>query len=203
MAKSSVEICNMALDYLGIDNINSLEENTKQAKACARWYDTVRKTLLTNMNASFSIARANLAEKLDYVPVFGYKKAFSLPFDCLMVLSLGEPIDDEYYQIEGDNFYCQKEIGNIEIRYIKDVKDVALYDSQFCELLALSLAIELCFPLTKDFNLKNYLESKKDKKYVECSSKYGNDNRIVVINKPKFRNARYCAEIFNSNHPML
>lgn len=203
MATSSIEICNLALDLLGIDNITSLDEGTKQSNVCKKWYDIIRKSLLTNLNATFSIARANLVEIADYVPVFGYKKAFALPNDCLKVLSLGEPVLDEYYQIEGDKFYCQEEIGKVEIRYIADVKDVTLYDSQFCELFVLDLAVAICMPLTKDMQMKTYYEQMKSKKYIECSSKYGCDNRVVVINKPQFRNARFNAEILNSNYPML
>ena len=48
--------------------------------------------------------------------------------------------------------------------------------------------------------MKNYLEQIKAKKYVECSVKYGRDNRVIVINKPQFRNARYVAEISNTNY---
>lgn len=203
MTTSSVEICNLALDMLGIDNITSMEEGTKQSNICKKWYDVTRKSLLCNLNATFSITRANLPEVADYIPAFGYKKAFALPNDCLKVLSLGDPSIDEYYQIEGDKFYCQKEIGKVEIRYIADIQDVSLYDSQFCELFALDLAVAICMPLTKDMQMKQYYEQMKNKKYIECSSKYGCDNRVVVINKPQFRNARYNAEILNCNYPIL
>lgn len=202
MANSDIEICNIALAYLGIDSINSLEEETKQAKTCAMFYENVRKTLLINLNASFSIARANLVEDLNYKPVFGYQRAYSLPFDCLQVLNLGEIVQDEYYQIEGKYFYCNKNIGNVEIRYIKDVKDVSLYDAKFIKLFALTLATEICMPLTRDVNMRNLYEQLRAKEYVECSTKYGRDNRIVVINQPQFRNARFNAEINNINYPM-
>ena len=66
MAQSVLDICNMALDYCNIRNITSIDESTKEAKKCKMWYDTVRKSLLTNMNATFSIKRAVLAEYADY-----------------------------------------------------------------------------------------------------------------------------------------
>ena len=72
MVKSSVEICNLALDYLNEDNITSLSEDTKQSKKCKQWYDVVRKSLLTNLNASWSINRAILAEVKNVVPVYGH-----------------------------------------------------------------------------------------------------------------------------------
>ena len=203
MITSEIEICNMALAHLGIEYINSFDEETKQAKACKMFYDNVRKLLLTNLNASFSIARANLVENLDYKPVYGYQKSYKLPFGCLQVLNLGDIVQDEYYQIEGDNFYCDKEIGNVEIRYIKDVKDVNKYDAKFVELFALTLAVEICMPLTRDMQMRNYFEQLRAKKYIECSAKYGRDNKVVVINKPQFRNARFNAGIANSNYPII
>jgi hypothetical protein len=203
MITSKIEICNVALAHLGIEYINSFDEETKQAKACKMFYDNVRKSLLMNLNASFSIERANLVENLDYKPVYGYQKSYKLPFGCLQVLNLGDIVQDEYYQIEGDNFYCDKEIGHVEIRYIKDIDDVTKYDAKFIELFALALAVEICMPLTRDIQMRNYYEQLKAKKYVECSAKYGRDNKIVVINEPKFRNARFNANISNSNYPII
>ena len=203
MIASEIEICNIALAHLGIEYINSFDEDTKQSKVCKMLYDNVRKSLLMNLNASFSIERANLVENLDYKPVYGYQKSYKLPFDCLQVLNLGDIVQDEYYQIEGDNFYCDKEIGHVEIRYIKDVKEVSKYDAKFIELFALTLAVEICMPLTRDIQLRNFYEQLKAKKYVECSAKYGRDNKVVVINEPKFRNARFNAGISNISYPML
>lgn len=97
MITSEIDICNLALDYCSTRNIVSFEENTKESKKCALWYDLVRKSLLINLNASFSISRARLVEVADFVPVYGYKKAFKLPKDLLQVICLGEPLDDNLY----------------------------------------------------------------------------------------------------------
>lgn len=201
MIKSSVEICNLALDYLNEDNITSLEEGTKQAKKCKQWYDVVRASLLTNLNASWSIERAILAEVKNVVPAYGYKKAYGLPAACLQVLCLGSPIDDELYQVEGGYFFCNRET-DVQIRYIKDVKDVSKYDAEFIELFALALASQVCIPLTEDYEKKNFIEQLKQKKYIECSAKYGRDNRITVIHKPNYRYAKINPEILTSNYPL-
>ena len=137
MAQSVLDICNMALDYCNTRNITSIDESTKEAKKCKAWYDVVRKSLLMNLNATFSIKRAVLSEYADYVPVYGYGKAYVLPRDLLQVLNLGNPIDDKYYQIEGQYFYCDESIENVQIRYIADITDVTKFDSEFCDCLAL------------------------------------------------------------------
>ena len=98
MITSEKDICNMALDYCNCRNITSMDEETKESKKCSAWYDNVRKALLMNMNATFSIKRATLAETTNYEKVYGYDRAFALPSDLLQVLNLGNPLADEYYQ---------------------------------------------------------------------------------------------------------
>lgn len=202
MADSIVEICNMALDYLNSRNITSLEENTKEAKKCSTWYDNVRRSLLTNINASFSIKRAQLAEYSDYIPVYGYGKAFVLPKDLLLVLNLGNPIRDNLYQIEGKYFYCDESIKEVKIRYIADIKDVTKFDDDFCDCLALKLAEKICIPLTEDIEKMQFIKQLAQQKYIETSTKYGRDNRIVVINKPRYRQAKMNYQNLDSNYPI-
>lgn len=200
MASSPIDICNMALDHLNQENITSLDENTKSAKKCKMWYDDTRRALLMNLNATFSIERGFLSEIQDYEPIYGYDKAYALPPDCLQVLNLGSPIADNLYQIEGKNFYCTYALEDVGIRYIKDVEDVKAYDSEFVKLFALALAEEICIPLTEDWEKKRNIMAMRKEKYIECSTKYGRDNRITVINKPRYREAKIFAEIENTNN---
>lgn len=201
MITSEKDICNMALDYCNCRNITSMDEETKESKKCSAWYDNVRKALLMNMNATFSIKRATLAETTNYEKVYGYDRAFALPSDLLQVLNLGNPLADEYYQIEGDYFFTNSHEKHISIRYIADVKDVTKYDAEFCDLLALRLAEKICLPLTEDVEKANYIKQLAQQKYNECSTKYGRDNRIVVINKPRYRQSKIYAENYNANYP--
>lgn len=202
MANSILDICNMALDYCNIRNITNIEDNTKEAKKCKAWYDTVRKSLLTNLNASFSIKRATLAEIEDYKQVYGYSKAFALPKDCLQVLNLGDPLADNLYQIEGQYFYCDEKIKQVRIRYIADIEDVAKFDSEFCDCLALKLAEKICLPLTEDEQKMQFIKQLAQQKYIETSTKYGRDNRMVIINKPHYRASKVFDGICNFNYPI-
>lgn len=203
MITSVLDICNMALDYCNVRNITAIDEDTKQSKKCNMWYDTVRKSLLMNMNASFSIKRAVLAEVANFTPIYGYTKAYALPYDCLQVLNLDSPISDRLYQIEGNYLYCneQDENENIKIRYIADIEDVTKFDAEFCDCLALKLAEKICLPLTEDEQKTAMLRQLAQQKYVETSTKYGRDNRMIIINRPKYRQAKYYSEIEDYNYP--
>lgn len=203
MITSVIDICNMALDYCNVRNITSMDEDTKQSKKCLMWYDTIRKSLLLNMNASFSIKRAILAEVTNIKIAYGYDKAYSLPADCLQVLNLDSPINDRYYQIEGNYLYCEKRFENeeVKIRYIADIKDVTKFDSEFCDCLALKLAEKICLPLTEDEQKTNMLKQFAQQKYIETSTKYGRDNRMIVINTPRYRQAKVFSDIIDFNYP--
>lgn len=202
MVQSVLDICNMALDYCNIRNITAIDEKTKEAKKCNAWYDTVRKSLLMNLNASFSIKRAILAEYTDYIPVYGYGKAYVLPRDLLQVLNLGEPLDDNLYQIEGQYFYCDESIKQVSIRYIADITDVSKFDSEFCDCLALKLAEKICLPLTEDEQKTQFLKQLAQQKYIETSTKYGRDNRMIVVNQPRYRQSKVFSRISNFNYPI-
>lgn len=201
MITSVIDICNMALDYCNTRNITAIDEKTKQSEKCNMWYDTVRKSLLLNLNASFSIKRAVLPEAVNVPIVYGYNKAFSLPADCLQVLNLDSPVDDRYYQIEGNYLYTeQNKDENVKIRYIADVQDVTKFDADFCDCLALKLAEKICLPLTEDEQKTALLRQLAQQKYVETSTKYGHDNRMIVINKPKYRQAKVFPDIQDFNY---
>nr|DAN07831.1 MAG TPA: tail tubular protein [Caudoviricetes sp.] len=188
-----VDICNMALDYINVENITSLDENTKQAKKCNFWYEQVRKSLLLNLNATFSIKRAILVEDASYKKIFGYEKAYKLPKDCLKVISLNNPTAIELSQQEGEYFFCN--VKNVCIRYLADIKEVNKYDAEFADLFALSLATKICLPLTNDYEKLNYIKSLEQQQYITCSTKYGNDNKPVIITNCNFRHSRYEADV--------
>ena len=167
------------------------------------WYDIVRRSLLLNINASFSIKRAVLAEVVNQEIVYGYAKAYALPPDCLQVLNLDSPLTDRYYQIEGNCLYCNQNYDDelVKIRYIADVEDITKFDSEFCDCLALKLAEKICSPLTEDEQKTAMLKQLAQQKYIEASAKYGRDNRMIVINKPLYREAKEFPEIKDYNYP--
>ena len=155
-----------------------------------------------NMNASFSLKRAVLVQVVNFTPVYGYSKAYNLPQDCLKVPNVGSPIADNFYQIEGNYIYVTEDYPqeDVKIRYIADIQDVTKFDSEFADCLALKLAEKICLPLTEDDQKTNLLKQYAQQKYIETSAKYGNDNRMIVINRPKYRQAKVYAELEDFNY---
>ena len=61
MAATNVEICNLALDNLGVTNkITALTDTTKEGKACKRWYAHIGSVVLRQFPWPFASASAEL-----------------------------------------------------------------------------------------------------------------------------------------------
>lgn len=86
MAATDVELCNMALNYLGITQavVNSIiAPTTKEERIMARFYPVVRKRLLTGHPWDFARRRAVLAQQTTNITLDGWTYAYVLPANFL------------------------------------------------------------------------------------------------------------------------
>lgn len=149
-----VDIVNMALDHLGQSQISSISPATTNAeKICARHYDAVRQELLRewNWNFAYTLGVASLDNGVT-IP-FDYDNAYLLPNDCLRFISMeGENEISRImtYQISGRHIYYNgSDASSINVRYVKDVTDVSLWDALFRNIMALKLALKVAYAFTK------------------------------------------------------
>jgi hypothetical protein len=152
MATSKVEICNLALIELGADTIASLNDDTKEARACNLIYESERKKLLRSHPWNFAIGRQSLA-LLSTSPSFEYLYQFPLPTDCIRALYLYN--SREAFVVEG-GYLLTNELAP-KLIYIKDITDPNTFDSAFVELFSLSLASKICYSITGSGSLKQAL----------------------------------------------
>lgn len=157
-----IDWANRALDKVGEKPITSFADGTKPANLMLRMFDIVRDAELRKRRWSFSIKRKQLAAD-STAPLFGYGLAYTLPTDCLRVLSIasidiGPDLSDYHaagdsalYRIEGRKILY----GNVgasatalPLRYIAQIDDSTLWDPCFGEALACKLAMEVAEPLT-------------------------------------------------------
>lgn len=191
---SRVELANRALDKLGEQPIISLDDNQKAARVLSRMFDMVRDDELRARKWSFSIKRVQLAPDVD-VPVYGYGAQFTLPIDCLRVLSIfnfdiGPNLSDynaamsQVYVIEGRKILYGRPIPGgpppsepMPLRYIARAEDSTQWDPCFNEAFACRLAMEACEPITQS-----------DSKWQKCATQYqaalGKASRANAIELP-------------------
>jgi hypothetical protein len=90
---SEVDICNLALGFLGdratVSSI-SPPEGSAQAEHCARFYPIARNATLEAHDWGFATKRANLALLSDTPPP-GWQFVYQLPNDCLNIIKLIDP----------------------------------------------------------------------------------------------------------------
>lgn len=157
--RSSVSICNKALQYLGGSPILSFEDKSRGAELCRYLYAEVRDELLESHYWSFATRYVTLP-KLPDAPPFDFSTAYQLPPDCICVRQLEGRKSFEV--VEGGVLYTDG--GSARAIITVRVVDPVHYPALFVEVFARKLAAELAVPLMNSTKLeqamfKKYLDS--------------------------------------------
>ena len=144
MAQSIVDCCNDALQMVGVPRILSIDDNRKEARQCASAWDGCRRSELRAHRWNFAIKRAVLAPD-STAPTFGFTYQFTLPTDCLRVLRPSDYALD--WLIEGRKILTNSG-DTLQLRYIADIENPALWDSLFYDLVAVAVAEAICESVT-------------------------------------------------------
>lgn len=161
---SEVDICNMALGYLGDSgSVNSISppDGSVQAAACSRYYPMARNALLEMLPWSFATKRDALA-LLSLTPPSAWAYAYALPSDAVSVLAVLDPeTADDYVwngevttqpyvveQNDGDRVIYSNQDDAV-VRYTALVTDTTKFSALFIEGLAWLLASKLAGPILK------------------------------------------------------
>ena len=80
---NQTDICNMALSFISRQRIDSLNDNSEEAKHCKIYYDHTRKRLLKMYNWGFARRVNQLALRIDTIP--GWDFTYGYPQQCLSV----------------------------------------------------------------------------------------------------------------------
>lgn len=200
-AVAPVDVCNLALDYLGIAPISSIEQpETDEEKVCARWYDTTRQEVLRGFVFNFSKEFATLTQNQLVTAPSPYSVAFSLPLDCLRLLVVGDElttgiktrydISKRLLYLGSDTFVSSSGTSQINIAYIKDSVIVTEFDALFVKLLAATLAQNMAYKFTLKPSVFKAIADAVEKFEVRAAAVDGQERPPRRIERSKFRNAR-------------
>lgn len=153
---SVVGICNAALQKLGAERINALDEDSANGRSCNAAYERLRDAELRAHPWRFAMTRDSLPADAD-APAFGKARSFQLPANCLRVLPPYPEMNanDLDWEIEGRKIYTN-DGAPLQIRYTKIVTDPNEMDALFREALASRMAHEMCEEITQS-NTKQQL----------------------------------------------
>lgn len=171
MATSPVEICNLALAWLGGDLIISLTDNTAEAKLCNAVYVPLRNAVIEEREWTFAVKRLEPAG-LTTGPFYGYDKAFQIPPEVIRILQIsragevtdGATIEGSFLSAtrggtgtgretriewarEGDQVLANNS-DRIYMRALVKVDDTTKFSAGFDQALAARIAMDLAIPIT-------------------------------------------------------
>jgi hypothetical protein len=166
---TKLEICNLALQNVGANSIDSLNEGTPEANACVVRYDTTRKALLEMNPWNFATKRILLAAT-SVSPLYGFSKQYVLPADYIRLVSTKEeevggavmsPIsptllpDDYRIEIAQDGNRVLLSADDVKsIRYVFDQTDESKFSATFVELFARLLGANIAYRVTNSKSMK-------------------------------------------------
>jgi len=149
-----IEVANMALGRIGEFRINSLAENSAEARHLNRFLDTTRRSLLRRHRWNFATAFLVLSE-ISGGASFEYEHAYNLPSDYIQAIA--------YNRVQGGTKQCTWKIsggrlytndtGNRELEYIRDVEDSEEWDPEFTEAFTWFLAAAVAPSISGTSNL--------------------------------------------------
>jgi|TARA_A100001201_G_scaffold40639_1_gene41899 hypothetical protein len=166
---SVVDICNGALNQLGASTILSLTEDSKNARLCNARYTQVRDAVFRSHPWNCLQKRVQLAADSD-APAWGFTKQYTLPADCLRVLTILDY--DADYKIEGRKILTDN--STMKILYISRIEDPNEYDELLRETLSAALAADIAYAVTSSnptaSNMYNLFQDKlKDARFVDST----------------------------------
>jgi hypothetical protein len=143
---TDIKICTTALQLVGAEEINSLSDETREARICNSLYGTLKRDLLQAHPWRFAIRQEEL-NRLVAVPLFGYAYAYALPADFLRFVGKNNPTSK--HQIFENKLYTDLTPVYASIQY--DVSEQH-FPAYFERLLQLELAGLLAAALLEDEN---------------------------------------------------
>ena len=191
---SVVDICNGALNQLGASTILSLTEDSKNARLCNARYTQIRDSLFRSHPWNCLIKRVELARDTA-TPTWGCSYQFTLPADCLRVLTI---LNYDYdYKIEGRKVLANH--ATVKIQYVARVEDPNQYDELLRETISAALAADIAYAVTSSnptaTNMYNLFQSKlKEARFTDATEGYNtnpDNGQADVVGASSFINSRY------------
>lgn len=154
---NNLTIINLALAHLGADDIENIDEKSKEAIAAKQFYDTTRRSVLRKYNWNFATKTERLP-LLDEQPV-RYQYAYGLPADYIKLINIA-PHTEQYskagnedpFKIQDGKLLCDLE--EVYIDYIYNNINENSFDDLFIEAFSHLLAGKMAINITGDTDLQ-------------------------------------------------
>jgi hypothetical protein len=190
-----VQICNLALSWLGQKRINSLKDNQTEAVVMDANYVLSRDKVLADHPWTFAIKRQKLTAVVGD-PGFGPQNRFLIPSDVLRVFRVYRPNDasqadnftNAYWTREGRYIYANEDV--IWCHFIIRVTDPNLFSPSFVHALAARLAADTAMVFTENRQMLVDMEALYNEKMAEAAYADGSQGRTERVRSTILTGAR-------------
>jgi hypothetical protein len=172
---ADINVCSKALQLIGADEITSFDDETREARLCAKWYPTLKRSTLQKHYWRFSIRQEQLS-KLSSTPLYGYAFAYQIPTDFLRFVGKQNPSIN--HQIFENKLYTDADPLYISMQYEVNAQYFPAY---FEYLLALETAKVLAFGLLEDDSKTTNLESLIRAQLIQARAIDSQNNSASII----------------------
>lgn len=162
---NATEICNMALSFLAKGRINSMDEDSEEAKQCKIHYEHCRKRLLLNYPFGFARKEVKLAvlDPKSY-PIIGWDYLYGYPEDTLSIQFVydeeharrKEILRQDFAVVMNGNYdrAIATDVKEAWAEVIADIKAPESFSEEFIDALAHMLAASMAMQLTGSANMQ-------------------------------------------------
>jgi len=191
---SDIDICNDAIARIGGKFINSIENpSTTTETLCASMYVKNRQVVLRSAPWNFATKIDTIAKLSETVE--GFAAVYKFNNDHVRFLgipSLGiTPADVYAYKIADGKIYLRYSgPDTITVEYIRDVKEVKIYDALFVEAFSLRLAYNLSFRLSGKNTLADRLLAEYHDTLQQAKMIDGQEQKPIRVNNSKWLRKR-------------
>lgn len=162
-----IEICNTALGLIGADEINSFQDETREARRCASLYPRIARSRMEMYPWRFTMTDTRLSKLVGVTPTLkNFESAFQLPGDRLRAVN--KPYSGLNYRIMGDQLYANGDYFDMEYQYRAPEE---LWTESFRHMMELEMAGILSIALFED--------DKKSLKYTQQGGLIDRQTRIA------------------------
>lgn len=183
---TDVQICNLALGFLGVEEITALSDTTKQGVLCNRFYSFVKNRVLRQHPWNCAITRATLTDD-GTTPDHEFTYAFALPTGFLRLWKMYEYDTNLDYKVEANKILAMTD--EIKISYIKAVAE-STFPDDLAMLIALELAIDLSYFLVQSETVRQGIIAMRAERLRDARSIDAQEGKPDDPNDDTFLNAR-------------
>ena len=191
-----VQIANLALSWMGQNQINSLTDNQNEAIVMNANYALSRDKVLNDLAWTFALRREILAPVLP-VPVFGSPQRFLIPSDVIFVHRVYRPssgnlqtndLMNARWVREGQYILAREE--QVWAHFIIRVTNTDLFPPAFVHALAARMAADTAMTFTENSKLEDKMEARYQSKMADAAYADGRQGRTEVIRSTRLTGTR-------------